>query len=397
MNTPTLSGPLDGVQGTLTAAGKAVFPYLQGSVKMDTGTFGYEATPLASQVAGASFETLVSGPGGSALVGVYTHPNGIQEMVETFNENANQLQAELLRHGALNWVTRGVYFGDQRNYYEAHIDDNFLFDDSWNTTTHATDFTPADAIREVPADVEYAANWALEHNFRIDMLFNGGGSTQYAAEHGSDPLLTAFVAHKNSFGWVSHTWDHPNVDTGCATQSYIEAELNQNNSWSASALGLTQSTSPTAVLGNNNPSAIVTGEHSGLANLIPGNPGAVDPPGLDGAEEAEASGTLAPGTYVYAVTDDFTPGGGQSIASVSSPVTVGSSGAVTLSWAAVCHAAEFKIYREVSGSNEWKLIATSPAPTEAPPNSWFGRPDERQQRSHQNRSRGWRRARADVH
>jgi hypothetical protein len=376
LNSPTTSGPLDGVQGTLTTEGSTIFPYLKGPVKMDTGTFGYEATPLASQVAGASFSTLVAGPSGSALVGIYTHPNGIQEMVETFNQNANQLQAELLRHGALNWVTRGVYFGDQRNYYEAHIDDNFLADDSWNTTTHVTDFTPADAIREVPSDVTYATNWAKEHNFRIDMLFNGGGSVQYAEVHGgTDPLLTAFQTNKNAFGWVSHTWDHPNIDIGCATQAYIEAELNQNNSWSASALGLTQLKEATAAYGNNNPSVIVTGEHSGLANLIPGNPGAVDPPDLNTAEGTETGGTLAAGSYVYAVTDDFTPGGGQSLASISAPVTVtGSTGAVTLSWAAVCHAAEFKVYREVSGSNEWKLIATSSAPTEAPPNSRFGDP-----------------------
>jgi hypothetical protein len=375
LNSPTLSGVLDGVQGTLTTEGNTVFPYSKGLVTMDTGTFGYEATPLATQAAGASFKSLLSGPGGSALVGVYTHPNGVQEMVESFNENANQLQAELLRHGALNWVTRGVYFGDQRNYYEAHIDDNFLFDDSWNTTTHATDFTPANAIREVPADVEYAANWAALNKFRIDMLFNGGGSTQYAEEHGTDPLLTAFAAHKSSFGWVNHTWDHPNIDINCATQSYIEAELNQNNSWATTALGLTASKEPTAAYGNDNPSVIVTGEHSGLANLIPGNPGAVDPPDLDAAEAAATGGTLVAGSYVYAVTDDFTPGGGQSIASVSAPVTVtGSTGAVTLKWAAVCHAAEFKIYRELSGSNEWKLIGTAPAPTEAPPNSWFGNP-----------------------
>jgi hypothetical protein len=376
LNSPTLSGALDGVQGTLTTEGNTIFPYLKGPVAMDTGTYGYEATPLATQVTGATFSPLLSGPGGSALVGVYTHPNGVQEMVESFNENANQLQAELLRHGALNWVTRGVYLGDQRNYYEAHIDDNFLFDDSWNTTTHATDFTPANAIREVPADVEYAANWAALNKFRIDMLFNGGGSEQYAAEHSaSDPLLAAFVAHKSSFGWVSHTWDHPNIDAGCATQMYIEAEANQNNSWAASALGLTQSKEPTAAYGNDNPSAIVTGEHSGLANLIPGNPGAVDPPELDTPEAAETGGTLAAGSYVYAVTDDFTPGGGQSIASVSAPVTVtGSTGAVTLKWAAVCHAAEFKIYREVTGSNKWTLLTTAPAPTEAPPNSWFGNP-----------------------
>ena len=107
LNSPTSSGALDGVQGTLTSEGKTVFPYLKGPVGMDTGTYGYEATPLATQVAGASFKPLVTGPSGSALVGVYTHPNGVQEMVETFNQNQNQLQAELLRHGALNWVTRG--------------------------------------------------------------------------------------------------------------------------------------------------------------------------------------------------------------------------------------------------------------------------------------------------
>jgi hypothetical protein len=377
LNAPTVSGEFaKGAQGTLTAEGGKVFPYLKSAVPMDVGTFGYEATPLATQVPGASFTPLVSGTGGSALVGIYTHPNGVQEMVESFNENANQLQAELLRHGALNWATRGVYFGDQRNYYEAHIDDNFLFDDSWDTTAHATDFNPADAIREVPADVEYAANWAAANKFRIDMLFNGGGSTQYAEEHGgTDPLLTAFVAHKSSFGWVSHTWDHPNIDIGCATQSYIEAELNENNAWATSALGLTSSKEPTAAYGNNNPSAIVTGEHSGLANLAPGNPGAVDPPDLDTAEAATTGGKLAAGSYIYAVTDDFTPGGGQSLATESAPVTVtGATGTVTLTWAAVCHAAEFKIYREKVGTTEWKLIATSPAPSQTPPNSWFANP-----------------------
>jgi hypothetical protein len=377
LNPPSFSGEFPkGVQGTLTTEGNAVFPYLKGPVTMDNpGTYGYEATPLATQVAGASFAPLLTGPGGSALAGIYTHPNGIQELVETFNQNANQLQAELLRHGALDWVTRGVYFGDQRNYYEANIDDNFLSDDSWNMTTHATDFTPANALREVPTDVTFAANWAKEHNFRIDMLFNGGGSEQYAAEHGPDLLLAAFQANKSSFGWVNHTWDHPNIDVGCATQSYIEAELNQNNSWSASALGLTQLKEATAAFGNNNPGVIVTGEHSGLANLIPGNPGAVDPPDLNTAEGAETGGTLAAGSYVYAVTDDFTPGGGQSIASVSAPVTVsGTTGAVTLTWAAVCHAAEFKVYRQKVGTTEWKLIATDPSPTEAPPNSWFANP-----------------------
>src|ERR1700730_16479593 len=197
MNAPTVSGEFPkGTQGTLTIDGKTAFPYLTGPVALDTGTYGYQATPLATQATGASFDTLLSGPNGSALLGVYTHANGVQEMVETFNQNRYQLQAELLRHGALNWVTRGVYFGDQRNYFAAHIDDNFLADDSWSTTTHSNDYLAANAVREVPADVEYAAKWSQQNNLPIDMLFNGGGSDAYAKAHTTgDPLLPAFQTY----------------------------------------------------------------------------------------------------------------------------------------------------------------------------------------------------------
>ena len=139
MNLPTLTGALDGVSGTLTADGQKTFPYLNTSTPITIGTvgtttgntsFGYEATPSAT----ASFDTLVSGPNASALVGIYTHPDGVQELVETYAQNQFLLQDQLLRHGAIAWVTRGVYFGDQRNYVETNIDDTFIPDDVWSTT-----------------------------------------------------------------------------------------------------------------------------------------------------------------------------------------------------------------------------------------------------------------------
>ncbi|MBV8987766.1 MAG: hypothetical protein JO372_04310, partial [Solirubrobacterales bacterium] len=239
----------------LTPDGAKVFPYLTAVALDTTGTFGYEATPLA----GANVDTLISGPGSSSLVGIYTTPDGRQTMFQTFDENQYMLQSELLRHGELAWLTRETYFGDQRNYLETDVDDNFLSDDSWsvagNATTapHSTDFNPADALREVPADVTAAANWSRANNFRIEMLFNGGGSVQWAAgcteaaggdngttatttgcsgsAPGTDPLLAQFQAsdpatgkpYTQDFGWISHTWDHPNLDEGCATQDYVEA------------------------------------------------------------------------------------------------------------------------------------------------------------------------------
>ena len=135
---------------------------------MDTGTYGYEATPLATQATGASFDTLVTGPGGSALVGRLHASerragNGRDASIRT----STSCRPSCCATARLNWVTRGVYFGDQRNYYEANIDDNFLSDDgSYTPGTGvgggATDYNPADALRESPTDVATAASWGRQ-------------------------------------------------------------------------------------------------------------------------------------------------------------------------------------------------------------------------------------------
>ena len=383
---PTTSGALDGIQGTLTTEGKTVFPYLKELVGMDTGTYGYEATPLTTQATGASFAPLVQGPGGSALVGIYTHPNGVQEMVESFDQNSYQLQSELLRHGALNWVTRGVYFGDQRNYVEMDIDDTFTPDDSWDTATHQINYDNNDALRMQPIDVDYAAKWAKEHgNFRMEQLFNGGGSVEYQEDNGGiDPVLAEFQKedpetkkpYADSFGWLSHTYDTPYLDVGCATQNYIEAELNENTAWAAAkpgatpgtgGLGLTQSSEPSVALGAENPKVFVPGNHSGFADLVPGNPATVDEPDLDASSVNQSGGSLPQGSYQYAVTDQFvdSSSAGQSAAYITEPLAVPAGGSVTLEWESICHAADYTVYREPAGSGKWSLLGTLSTPFSA--------------------------------
>jgi hypothetical protein len=102
------------------------------------------------------------------------------------------------------------------------------------------------------ADVVTAAQWSQANDFRMDQLFNGGGSVEYQAGEldlpgptGPDPLLAQFQAtdpttgkpYADDFGWISHTYDTPYLDVGCATQNYIEAELNENTTWAAAAPG----------------------------------------------------------------------------------------------------------------------------------------------------------------
>src|SRR3954451_24882165 len=284
----------DGTNGTLTAAGRAAFPYLKGTVPIAdedptvAEAFGYHATPVDA----ADWQALLTAPDGTSYLGIHTHPDdGREEMVSTVAANENQSHAQLLRHGELNWVTRGVFLGYQRNYLELQVDDLFLGDDAWNPATHSTDYDPATASRMTSADLAQAVTWSKSRGLRLDFAFNGGGSVLYAQEHGgSDPLAAGFAdaTTRATFGYVNHTYDHPNMD--CSTPSFITKELRDNVTWGQ------QHALPLA------PSETVTGEHSGLANSRPGTPGTIAPPFFDALTPATTGGTLAIGSYDYAIT-----------------------------------------------------------------------------------------------
>ena len=355
---------------------------------------------------------------------------GVSELALNFDYNASQLQWLLLAPGLINWVTQDTHLGLDRKYVEMDIDDTFTPDNAWSVAVHDNDYSDADSLRMDPADVVSAADWsnpAQENDpaarpagepstpFRMDQLFNYGGTIEYQdgeldlpgepascttpnpADDGTcgpDPLLAKFQAtdpatgepYSDDFGWLSHTYDTPYLDVGCATQDYIEAELNENTTDSTAApgitpgtggLGLTSSTNVSNALGYYNPQVFVPGNHSGFADLDPGTPATVDPPDLDEADAAATGGTLASGTYEYAVTDQFNGADStstdQSQAYVTdgqqgdiAPIAVtGPTGSVSLVWQAICHAANYVIYRAAAPYTSWTEIGTYATPDSA--------------------------------
>jgi hypothetical protein len=392
-------GALDGTTGTLTAAGLTAFPELEGPIPFSTGTYGYASVVNAGA---PPLTPLIENSTGDILAAVYQHPStdaqaNVPELALNFDYNASQLQWQLLAPGLIDWVTQDVLLGEYRNYVEMDIDDTFTPDDSWTPDTTnpldngSLDYNEDDSLRMQPADVVYAAQWSAENDFRLDQLFNYGSAV--AAESGNltydgsstapttyDPLVAEFQAddpatgkpYADDFGWISHTYDTPYLDVGCATQNYIEAELNENTSSIAAApgstagtggLGITESTDVNDALGYEDPQVFVPGNHSGFADLVPGNPATVDPPDLDTAT-TESGGSLAAGSYEYAVTDSFTAGApvaDQSAAGVTT-VSLSSTGSVQLTWQAICHAAEYYIYRAESPYTSWSLVGTDSTP-----------------------------------
>jgi hypothetical protein len=260
------SGELDDVEALLTDAGREVFPYLKRQLPVDPGSWAYLARPESPK----SFETLVAAPDGAALVGIHRHADGREEMVQLFDANGNQAQGQILRRGQLNWLTAGTHLGYEGNYLSVQVDDVLLANHSWSVNGHRSDQRPQARMRMTAADAERAARWVGSRGLRLDLACNGAGSRDApGAEDGDDSLLRALLEHRDAFGWINHTFEHRNLDD--LSQAEIEAEIEENFRWAAQ-VGI-----------DFERQALVTGAHTGLANL------AEDPPR---AENAHLRGAL---------------------------------------------------------------------------------------------------------
>ena len=260
LRAPKWAGPLDGVSLRLTASGAMIFPYLQGPLPVDPGSWGYLADPVDER-----FDALVVAGDGSAMVGVHRRRDGREEMVQTFDANAGQIQAHLLRRGQLAWLTRGRYLGHERNYLPLQVDDVLLPNHGWDAASKTIAVTRDAMIRMTADDAHHAARWSRSRGLRLDLVCNGAGSERHAREAGlaADPLLGALLSRRGDFGWINHTYDHGNLDL--ASRATIEAEIAGNRRW-AGQVGVVLE-----------PDAVVTGGHSGLANLTAGPARAENP------------------------------------------------------------------------------------------------------------------------
>ncbi len=251
LQSPVWAGPLVGVLATLTSSGRRVFPYLRSRVPIDAGSWGYLARPLSDE----RFETLLATPDGLALLGIHRHPDGRAEMIQTFASNPGQMHSRLLGHGQLGWVTRGSYLGHARNYLSLHVDDVLLPNRAPAAAANAVGLEPDAMIRMTADDAAGAARWSRANGLRLDLVCNGAGSDRHARETGAeqDPLLEALLSDRDAFGWINHTYQHILLDD--APRVTIEAEIASNVAW-ARAVGIELE-----------PGALVTGGHTGLADL----------------------------------------------------------------------------------------------------------------------------------
>jgi hypothetical protein len=174
---------------TVTAAGAATFGDLAGSFPTDKAVWGCETTALP----GSSWQTLVAGPKG-AVVGTSIRTDGVETMFNSIDGSDWTIHSQLLFHGMLNWVTKGIYLGTHRNYFKVDVDDIFLGNDRWDPATKTLNPDESTIIRMVPSDVLRAIQWEQSTGIRLNLLFNADAADPAGGNATSSSSSSAFAA-----------------------------------------------------------------------------------------------------------------------------------------------------------------------------------------------------------
>ncbi|GAA1848649.1 hypothetical protein GCM10009836_30490 [Pseudonocardia ailaonensis] len=296
------SGQVDGITAQLTPEARADgFGDMRGPVPVDVDTWAEIGTPLPGYTPMLA-ATSPDGTRSGVVAGVHA-VGGREELGLTLTYEARSTQFTALAPGLVEWLTRGTHLGLRRSWLAVHIDDVLLPDARWVVGAHCAfgadcppGTAPESTIRMTAEDVEFAAAWSARSGLRLDLAFNGAGSA--AVPGGADPLLDALVAHKESFGFLNHTWSHEYLGCvrdysvtpwRCATVpilgwtryvpgSEIEEQIERNVRF-AQLHGLPIE-----------PDELVTGEHSGLRG---DEAMADDNPRLAGALDGQGVRTVA--------------------------------------------------------------------------------------------------------
>ncbi|MFL6449385.1 MAG: hypothetical protein ACJ746_17135 [Bryobacteraceae bacterium] len=279
----TASNPL---QVKLTTAGAAIFSYLNASNAIsisgqgNTGIWAYRALPIA-----AANETTIPILTAGANVVAVTHytADGREILTMAMDNYPTLLHSMAFSYGVIDWVTRGVFLGSRRIYLYPQIDDlllgNRLYAPSRpecpNNASCPTAFATANDLNAVAtwqSGLQADAQFSTFHN---TFAINGIGSTWYPSD---DPIFSAISSLSSRFTWLSHTWDHNNLDCysdnggGCAAATLEESkfELNQNIAVAPRlgiSLNLTDMVTPFNG-GLDNPNFVQAAVEAGLQNIV---------------------------------------------------------------------------------------------------------------------------------
>jgi hypothetical protein len=229
----------------LTTAGAAIFPYLNSANSIAVsgqGSSGIRAYRATTTAAANETTTSLLTAGSFTVAATHTTADGRETLALTMDNSPGLLHSLAFSYGVINWVTKGVFLGSRRVYLNPQIDDMLLGNRLYAPTLpQCPDDDSCPTLFATRQDLQALLNW--QNNLKADPLFstfhatfafNGVGTTWFPP---SDPIFGAIRSLGSNFTWLSHTWDHADLDCysvnnsgKCvpATLAQSQAELNQN-------------------------------------------------------------------------------------------------------------------------------------------------------------------------
>ncbi len=243
--------PAAPITASYTAAAQSIWGTYANTATPATISYAYTylALPLDSSTTPLLTYTDSAGQYGAAgtnysLAAIRNYPDGRQNLAMTFDANVALVYASVLGYGAINWATKGLFLGQRHAFLQAQVDDVFIGDDVWSLNLpcgQATD-TSGDGARMTGADLQAVANWqaskqaqSTSSSLMLNLAFNGVGTVP--GTYTPDKLTPAAVNLADRFNWISHTYDHADLDT--LAYDAVDLELTQNSDvgWNTLQLG----------------------------------------------------------------------------------------------------------------------------------------------------------------
>jgi hypothetical protein len=227
------------ISATLTSAGNAAFPYINAANAIPISL----AWTYLTTAADASVTPLLLDAAGHVLMSSRVGPDGRETLAMTFDSNPYLLHHAILSHGLIEWVTKGVYLGEYREYLTPQPDDLYNDDDLFGGGAYRMSATDVTAMQTWQLAVQ-----AIEGNggFRLAFPFNASFSGLL------DLLSITLTPVSPTYNFINHTWTHQNLDT--VSYNTAKNEIGRNDSFGRSHF-LNYATA-----------ALVTPEISGLLN-----------------------------------------------------------------------------------------------------------------------------------
>jgi hypothetical protein len=215
---------------TLTSAGAAVFSYLNSANAISVaGVRAYRAT---TTTAANETTTSLMTAGSYTVAATHTTADGREILALTMDNAPTLVHSQAFGYGVINWVTKGVFLGSRKVYLNPETDDmllgNWIYAPDLHPGCESNNSCPT--YFETGPDLQAHANWQATlqsdpqfQGYRGTFAYNGVGTTWFPS---SDPVFAAIKSLNSQFWWLSHTWDHADLDSTTLAQSL--SELNQN-------------------------------------------------------------------------------------------------------------------------------------------------------------------------